>query len=117
MPLPSLSPAKREPDSCPEALQEEIDTINKTTDDKVNSGVYRAGFATQQAAYDRALDSLFRMLDELEERLSKQRYLVGSQITEADWRLFTTLVRFDPVYYNHFKINKSITAVPLTPSP
>jgi len=93
-------------DYYPEALREEIDAINKMIYDNVNNGVYRAGFATQQAAYDRAFDSLFSALDELEERLSKQRYLVGSQITEADWRLFTTLVRFDPVYYNHFKTNK-----------
>lgn len=93
-------------DFYPEALREEIDAINKTIYDNVNNGVYRAGFATQQAAYDRAFDSLFSALDELEERLSKQRYLVGSQITEADWRLFATLVRFDPVYYNHFKTNK-----------
>jgi len=93
-------------DYYPEALREEIDAINKMIYDNVNNGVYRAGFATQQEAYDRAFDSLFSALDELEERLSKQRYLVGSQITEADWRLFTTLVRFDPVYYNHFKTNK-----------
>lgn len=94
------------PDFYPEALREEIDAINKTIYDNVNNGVYRAGFATQQAAYDRAFDSLFSALDELEKRLSKQRYLVESQITEADWRLFTTLVRFDPVYYSHFKTNK-----------
>ena len=93
-------------DFYPEALREEIDAINKTIYDNVNNGVYRAGFATQQAAYDRAFDSLFSALDELEKRLSKQRYLVESQITEADWRLFTTLVRFDPVYYSHFKTNK-----------
>ena len=93
-------------DFYPETLREEIDAINKPIYENVNNGVYRAGFATQQEAYDRAFDHLFNTLDELEERLSKQRYLVGSQITEADWRLFTTLVRFDAVYYNHFKTNK-----------
>ena len=72
----------------------------------MNNGVYRAGFATTQTAYDKAFDSLFNALDKLEERLTNQRYLVGEQITEADWRLFTTLVRFDAVYYNHFKTNK-----------
>lgn len=93
-------------DLYPEALREEIEAINKPIYDNVNNGVYRAGFATTQAAYNRAFDRLFNTLDELEERLSKQRYLLGNQITEADWRLFTTLVRFDPVYYNHFKTNK-----------
>lgn len=93
-------------DFYPEALHEQIDAINKPIYDSINNGVYRAGFATKQEAYERAFDDLFNTLDELEERLSKQRYLVGSQITEADWRLFTTLVRFDPVYYNHFKTNK-----------
>lgn len=93
-------------DFYPEALREQIDAINEPIYDNVNNGVYRAGFATKQEAYDRAFDDLFNTLDDLEERLSKQRYLVGSQITEADWRLFTTLVRFDPVYYNHFKTNK-----------
>ncbi len=72
----------------------------------INNGVYRAGFATTQAAYESAFNHLFNAMDELEARLSKQRYLVGRQITEADWRLFTTLVRFDAVYYSHFKINK-----------
>lgn len=96
----------KEVDFYPEALQEQIDAINKPIYDTINNGVYRAGFATKQEAYERAFDDLFTMLDELEQRLSKQRYLVGSQITEADWRLFTTLVRFDPVYYNHFKTNK-----------
>lgn len=90
----------------PKALQEQIDLVNKPIYDNVNNGVYRCGFATSQAAYERAYDRLFSTLDELEERLSKQRYLLGSQITEADWRLFTTLVRFDGVYYSHFKTNK-----------
>ena len=71
----------------------------------VNNGVYRAGFATTQEAYEEAFGELFATLDELEERLSRQRYLVGDRITEADWRLFTTLVRFDPVYVGHFKCN------------
>lgn len=95
-----------EVDFYPESLREEIDAINEVIYNNVNNGVYRAGFATKQEAYDRAFDRLFNTLDELEESLSKQRYLVGDQITEADWRLFTTLVRFDPVYYNHFKTNK-----------
>ena len=72
----------------------------------VNNGVYRCGFATTQDAYNRAFDRLFDALEELEARLSLRRYLVGNQITEADWRLFTTLVRFDAVYYSHFKANK-----------
>ncbi len=93
-------------DFYPPVLREEIDAINKPVYDNVNNGVYRAGFATTQRAYDRAFDRLFDTLDELEARLSKQRYLVGKQITEADWRLFTTLVRFDCVYYSHFKTNK-----------
>ena len=93
-------------DLYPEALRAEIDKINQPIYDNVNNGVYRAGFATTQEAYDRAFDRLFYTLDELEQRLSEHRYLVGNQITEADWRLFTTLVRFDSVYYNHFKANK-----------
>lgn len=93
-------------DFYPEGLREEIDVINKSVYDNVNNGVYRAGFARRQEAYNRAFERLFDTLGELEERLSKQRYLIGDQITEADWRLFTTLVRFDPVYYNHFKTNK-----------
>jgi putative glutathione S-transferase len=71
----------------------------------VNNGVYKAGFATTQDAYEQAVIPLFEALDELERRLSQQRYLLGAQITEADWRLFTTLVRFDPVYHGHFKCN------------
>lgn len=72
----------------------------------MNNGVYRAGFATTQVAYEDAYNRLFDTLDELEARLSRQRYLVGRQPTEADWRLFPTLVRFDAVYYSHFKCNK-----------
>ena len=97
---------KAEVDFYPEPLRDEIDAINEVVYHNVNNGVYRAGFATTQEAYDKAFEQLFTTMDELEERLSKQRYLVGKQITEADWRLFTTLVRFDPVYYNHFKTNK-----------
>lgn len=96
----------KELDLYPKTLQEQIDLVNKPIYDNVNNGVYRCGFATSQAAYERAYDRLFSTLDELEERLAKQRYLLGSQITEADWRLFTTLVRFDAVYYSHFKTNK-----------
>ena len=92
-------------DFYPEALRGEIDTINALVYDKVNNGVYRTGFATTQAAYEQAFDELFQTLDILEERLGRQRYLVGGRLTEADWRLFTTLVRFDAVYVGHFKCN------------
>jgi len=95
-----------EVDFYPESLREEIDAINDVVYNNINNGVYRAGFATTQTAYDMAFDRLFNTMDELEVLLSKQRYLVGSKMTEADWRLFTTLVRFDAVYYNHFKTNK-----------
>ncbi len=94
-------------DFYPESLRKEIDKINKVIYNNVNNGVYRTGFATTQAAYEKAFDNLFNTLDKLEEILSKQRYLVGEQMTEADWRLFTTLVRFDSVYVNHFKTNKN----------
>ncbi len=93
-------------DFYPLDLQQEIDAINQTVYDSVNNGVYRVGFAKTQQVYDHAYERLFNTMDTLEERLSKHRYLVGSQITEADWRLFTTLVRFDAVYHNHFKTNK-----------
>ncbi len=93
-------------DLYPPELRQEIDAINEAVYKNVNNGVYRCGFASTQQAYDRAFDRLFDTLDQLEERLSNQRYLVGEQITEGDWRLFTTLVRFDVVYYNHFKTNK-----------
>ncbi len=92
-------------DYYPEALRAEIDTINDRIYHAVNNGVYKSGFATSQEAYEDAVTELFKVLDELEERLSTKRYLVGGQITEADWRLFTTLVRFDPVYVGHFKAN------------
>ena len=93
-------------DFYPESLREEIDAINEIVYHDINNGVYRAGFATTQSAYEEAFDQLFDTMDELEQLLSEQRYLAGKQITEADWRLFTTLVRFDAVYYNHFKTNK-----------
>ena len=92
-------------DYYPEQSRTEIDALNDRIYDAVNNGVYKAGFATSQDAYEEAVVPLFETLDWLEERLSKQRYLTGSQITEADWRLFTTLVRFDPVYVGHFKCN------------
>lgn len=90
----------------PEALREEIDTVNKRVFTEVNNGVYRCGFAGSQEAYDDAYDRLFTALDWLEDRLTNQRYLVGDTITEADVRLFTTLARFDPVYHGHFKTNR-----------
>jgi putative glutathione S-transferase len=92
-------------DFYPPDLRAEIDAINGIVYDRVNNGVYKAGFATSQDAYEEAFDALFETLDALEERLSRQRYLVGTRLTEADWRLFTTLVRFDPVYHGHFKCN------------
>lgn len=92
-------------DYYPQALRAQIDSINEQVYDQVNNGVYKAGFATTQKAYEQAVLPLFATLDELEQRLSQQRYLVGEQITEADWRLFTTLVRFDAVYHGHFKCN------------
>ena len=93
-------------DFWPEALRGEIEEVNERVYETVNNGVYRAGFATTQEAYDEAVTALFDSLDWLEERLSRQRYLVGDRVTEADWRLFTTLVRFDPVYHGHFKCNR-----------
>jgi len=93
-------------DYYPQELRPEIDAINETVYRCVNNGVYKAGFATSQEAYEEAYTALFDTLDELEKRLSKQRYLVGNTLTEADWRAFTTLVRFDPVYVGHFKCNK-----------
>jgi len=90
---------------CPPHLEEDIDAINAFVYSRINNGVYKAGFATTQPAYEEAVGDLFDALDTLEERLSGQRYLVGDTITEADWRLFTTLVRFDPVYVGHFKCN------------
>ena len=93
-------------DYYPDYLRAEIDAINDVVYENINNGVYRAGFATTQSAYERAYDRLFEALDNLEQRLLTQRYLVGHQLTEADLRLFPTLVRFDAVYYSHFKTNK-----------
>ena len=93
-------------DFYPAELRAEIDEINALVYTNVNNGVYRTGFATTQEAYEESFDSLFETLDKLEQRLSKQRYLTGNRITEADWRLFTTLMRFDPVYFGHFKCNQ-----------
>ena len=92
-------------DFYPEALRYEIDEVNDRVYHTLNNGVYKCGFATRQEAYEEALVALFDTLDWLEERLSKRRYLAGDEITEADWRLFTTLVRFDAVYVGHFKTN------------
>jgi glutathionyl-hydroquinone reductase len=92
-------------DYYPPALRAEIDRVNALVYENVNNGVYRAGFALTQEAYEEAFRSVFGALDEIEQRLSRQRYLAGNVLTEADWRLFTTLVRFDAVYYGHFKCN------------
>ncbi|WP_105213445.1 glutathione S-transferase family protein [Pseudoalteromonas sp. T1lg22] len=102
-----------EQDFYPQELRSEIDEINAFVYENINNGVYRAGFATTQRAYEQAFDALFKALDHLELRLSKQRYLVGNRLTEADWRLFTTLIRFDAVYFGHFKCNlRSIESYP-----
>ncbi len=92
-------------DLYPTDLRSEIDAINATVYENVNNGVYRSGFASTQEAYEEAVFPLFATLDELDARLATRRYLVGEQPTLADWRLFTTLVRFDPVYVGHFKCN------------
>ena len=94
------------PDFAPAALLPEIDRVNAHVYEDVNNGVYRAGFATKQSAYEDAFKKLFAALDGLEARLAKQRYLCGDTLTEADWRLFTTLFRFDAVYHGHFKCNR-----------
>ncbi|NQV20475.1 MAG: glutathione S-transferase family protein [Rhodospirillales bacterium] len=93
------------PDYYPEGLRAEIDPLNERIYHTVNNGVYRCGFATTQSAYDDAARELFDTLDMLEDRLSIRRYLMGEVLTEADWRLFATLARFDPVYVGHFKCN------------
>ena len=98
--------ARAEVDFYPEPLRGEIDALNAQIYEDVNDGVYRAGFAGTQQAYERAYDRLFATLDELEARLSHHRYLLGERITEADWRLLPTLLRFDAVYYTHFKCNR-----------
>ena len=94
-------------DYWPEALRAAIEPVNDRIYDTLNNGVYKAGFATTQAAYDAAVRPLFDTLDWLEQRLSANRYLMGDRLTEADWRLFTTLIRFDPVYHLHFKCNRA----------
>jgi putative glutathione S-transferase len=93
-------------DYYPPALRGEIDKINELVYTNINNGVYRCGFARSQGAYEAAFDALFGALDEIEARLSRQRYLVGNRMTEADWRLFPTLVRFDVAYFSLFKCNK-----------
>ncbi|MFP3920772.1 MAG: glutathione S-transferase family protein [Dichotomicrobium sp.] len=93
-------------DYYPRDLRGEIDAINERVYSTVNNGVYKCGFATTQDAYEENFSPLFDTLDHIEARLSRRRYLVGNRLTEADWRLFTTLVRFDAVYYSHFKCNK-----------
>ncbi|MDC0658812.1 glutathione S-transferase family protein [Leisingera sp. SS27] len=93
-------------DYWPEELREPIEAVNARVYSTINNGVYKCGFATSQEAYDEAVEPLFESLDWLEDLLSQHRYLLGERITEADWRLFTTLVRFDPVYHTHFKCNR-----------
>jgi putative glutathione S-transferase len=92
-------------DFYPEDLRADINAINERVYHTVNNGVYKSGFATTQEAYEEAVTALFETLDDLEDLLSAQRYLAGDRLTEADWRLFTTLLRFDPVYVGHFKCN------------
>ncbi len=93
-------------DYCPQELREAMDPINQRIYDTLNNGVYRCGFATTQAAYDAAVGPLFDTLDWLEDRLSRKRYIMGDRLTEVDWRLFPTLLRFDSVYHLHFKCNR-----------
>jgi putative glutathione S-transferase len=93
-------------DYYPEELRGEIEAVNERVYHNINNGVYKSGFATAQEAYEEAFDALFDALDWADDRLGKQAYLAGGRVTEADWRLFTTLVRFDPVYVGHFKCNK-----------
>ena len=102
--------AGNDKDFYPEPLRAEIDEINAFVYNNVNNGVYKCGFAVTQEAYDAAFDALFAALDTLDARLGKQRYLVGNQITEADWRLLTTLLRFDAAYFHAFKCNKKRVA-------
>ncbi len=98
--------AGNEVDFSPVEKRTEIDDINALTYENINNGVYRCGFATSQEAYEAAFERLFDALDKIENILARQRYLVGDEITEADWRLFPTLIRFDAVYYGHFKCNR-----------
>ena len=97
-------------DYYPESMQQTINTVNDRIYDTINNGVYRAGFATTQSAYEEAFHSLFDSLDWVEGLLTRQRYLAGDTLTEADWRLFTTLIRFDAVYFGHFKTNRQLLA-------
>ncbi len=101
-------PGVSQVDYYPQALREEIDALNERFYTAVNNGVYRCGFAGSQSAYDAAFDALFATLGELDERLATQRYLCGDQVTEADWRLFATLVCFDLAYYGQFKCNRQM---------
>ena len=94
-------------DYLPEDLRDEIEAVNERIYHSFNNGVYKCGFATSQEAYDAAVEPLFETMDWMEERLSQQRYLVGNHVTEADWRLFPTLYRFDPVYHGHFKCSRA----------
>jgi putative glutathione S-transferase len=94
-------------DLWPQELRDEIEQVNTRIYDTLNNGVYRSGFARSQQAYDEAVGELFETLDWLEDRLSRNRYLLGDRITEADWRLVVTLFRFDPVYHTHFKCNRN----------
>jgi len=93
-------------DFYPAALADTIDAVNQRVYDRINNGVYKCGFATSAEAYEEAFSELFAELDSLEILLGKQKFLAGEQVTEADWRLFTTLIRFDAVYYSHFKTNR-----------
>lgn len=97
-------------DYYPKHLHETIHALNDRIYDTINNGVYRAGFATTQKAYEAAFHSLFDSLDWVEGLLTQQRYLAGDELTEADWRLFTTLIRFDAVYFGHFKTNRQLLA-------
>lgn len=97
-------------DYYPNALRSKIDEVNSRVYNTINNGVYLSGFATTQQAYEKAFNALFESLDWVEDILSKQRYLAGDTLTEADWRLFTTLIRFDAVYFGHFKTNRQQVA-------
>ena len=99
-------PPRRAPDLYPEAQREEMDELMEFVFHTVNNGVYKCGFATSQEAYDKAYDELWSALDQLEKRLETRRYLMGPSISEADVRLYPTLVRFDAVYHGHFKCNR-----------
>ncbi len=98
---------EKSPDYYPERLRAEIDKMNDFVYDNINNGVYKCGFATTQSAYDAAYDALFSAIEYLDDHFSNNNFLIGDQITEADWRLFTTLIRFDAVYYVLYKCNKN----------